>query len=351
MCQSCSTPTPTPTPTSDTARPSRRNLLLGAGLGLAVAGLHGTARAAGPADAPRASADTSPDASATGFSADDASADDVSAAALNGAWCVPALGTFPSGGHFGAPRGSGSHAGQDISNPVGTAVYAAAAGTVIRRGTAVLPGRTGNGLVIQHAGGLYTYYGHLNVFRVSLNQRVAAGQRIADMGATGNVTGPHLHFETHSGSLGGAVDPVPFMSARGSVLRGGWSRLNPGSAGQRVRAIQHLLNQRGHGLVVDGDFGSVTAAAVRAFQSAAGLVADGQVGPATWPALVYSLRRGAGGHHVRGLQTALNKRSAGLSVDGDFGSVTDSAVRAYQSANRLVSDGVAGPVTWRALVG
>jgi peptidoglycan hydrolase-like protein with peptidoglycan-binding domain len=38
-------------------------------------------------------------------------------------------------------------------------------------------------------------------------------------------------------------------------------------------------------------------------------------------------------------------------VDGDFGSVTGSAVRAYQSANRLVVDGNAGAITWRALVG
>ncbi|RMI38799.1 peptidoglycan-binding protein [Streptomyces triticirhizae] len=322
MCVSCSAPDQHPATEPAEGRPSRRGLLLGAGLGLALAGLHGTASAAsGPAPA-----------------------------ALNGAWCVPTQGSFPSGGHFGAPRGSARHAGQDISNPVGTAVYAAAAGTVIRRGTAVLPGRTGNGIVLQHSGGLFTYYGHLNAFRVSLNQSVSAGQRIGDMGATGNVTGPHLHFETHSGSLGAAVDPVPFLNARGSDLRGGWSRINPGAAGQRVRAIQHLLNQRGAGLVVDGAFGSVTAAAVRSFQSSAGLVADGQVGPATWPVLVLSLRRGASGHAVRGLQTALNKRSAGLVVDGDFGAVTDTAVRGFQSVNRLVSDGVAGPVTWRALV-
>lgn len=54
---------------------------------------------------------------------------------------------------------------------------------------------------------------------------------------------------------------------------------------------------------------------------------------------------------MRGLQAVLNKHSAGLAVDGDFGSVTDSAVRAYQSVNRLVVDGKAGPKTWEALVG
>ncbi len=303
---------------------SRRGLLagVGTGFGLALTGLPGTAQAA-PATT-----------------------------AMNGAWCNPAQGSFPSGGGFHAPRGGGLHLGQDISNPSGTPLYAAAAGTVIRRGVAVIGGRTGNGIVIQHAGGMFTYYGHLDAFRVALNARVAAGARIGDMGTTGNVTGPHVHFETHSGSLGNPVDPVPFMAARGVDLRGGWSRVNPGASGQRVRAIQHLLNQRrGAGLLVDGVYGSVSSGAMRAFQSANGLAADGQVGPQTWPVLVYSLRRGAGGSHVRALQTALNKRSAGLAVDGDFGGVTESALRTYQSGNRLVVDGLAGPVTWRALVG
>lgn len=103
--------------------------------------------------------------------------------------------------------------------------------------------------------------------------------------------------------------------------------------------------------MVDGDYGSVSVGKVKQFQSANGLVADGQVGPATWPKVVYSLRQGHNGHHVRGLQVALNKRSAGLRVDGDFGSVTNSAVRSFQSVNRLVVDGNAGAVTWRALVG
>lgn len=270
----------------------------------------------------------------------------------NGAWCNPALGYFPNGGHFGAPRGGGSHAGQDITNSTGTAVYAAAGGTVIRRSWGGgLPARTGNAIVISHGNGRYTYYGHLNAYRVSLNQRVSAGQRIGDMGATGNVTGPHLHFETHSGGLGAVVNPVSFMAARGVDLGGGWSSIDPDARGQRVRAIQYLLNQRGYGLQIDGWLGPTSTGAVKNFQSRNGLVADGQVGPKTWPKIVYSLRQGANGNHVRALQTALNKRSAGLVVDGDFGSVTNTAVRNFQSVNRLAVDGLAGAVTWRALVG
>ncbi|MFW6720667.1 peptidoglycan-binding protein [Streptomyces sp. MAR4 CNY-716] len=321
MCEQCG-----PAETSQDVRsadPSRRKLVLGLGAGLGVA-LTGV-----PAMTPSAWAATLKD----------------------GRWCNPALGYFPSGGHYGAPRGSSSHAGQDVTNSTGTAVYAAAAGTVMRRGTAVVPGRTGNGLVISHGGGRYTYYGHLSVFRVSLNATVAAGQRIADMGATGNVTGPHLHFETHSGALGTTVNPVSYLAARGVDLGGGWSTIDPGAVGATVKAVQHLITQRGTTLVADGDYGSVSVNAVKKFQAARGLVVDGQVGPKTWASLVYSLKQGSSGAHVRGLQTALNKRSAGIAVDGDFGSVTNSAVRAYQSVNRLVVDGVAGPKTWAAAVG
>lgn len=329
MCDRCG---PTDVTADETAEqemlrhpgPSRRRLLLGAGgagLGVALAGAPGLMSSA------------------------------AAATLKDGRWCNPALGYFPSGGHYGAPRGSYPHAGQDITNSTGTAIYAAAAGTVIRRGTGVLSGRSGYGLVISHGSGRYTYYGHLSVFRVSLNATVSVGQRIADMGATGNVTGPHLHFETHSGGLGATVDPVTYMAARGVDLGGGWCTIDPGAVGSTVMAIQYLMTQRGYGLVADGSYGSVSVSAMKKFQTSKGLVADGQVGPKTWPHLDFTLQRGHQGNHVRGLQVMLNKHSAGLAVDGDFGSVTDSAVRAYQSANRLYVDGVAGEVTWKALVG
>ncbi|WTU46985.1 M23 family metallopeptidase [Streptomyces sp. NBC_00057] len=168
----------------------------------------------------------------------------ASAATLkDGRWCNPARGHFPAGGYYGAPRGPYPHAGQDVTNSTGTAVYAAAAGTVVRRGTGVLSGRTGNGLVISHGGGRYTYYGHLSAFRVPLNAKVAAGQRVADMGTTGNATGPHLHFETHSGGLGSTVNPVSYLAARGVDLGGGWPAINPGAVGATVKAVQYLITQ------------------------------------------------------------------------------------------------------------
>lgn len=118
-----------------------------------------------------------------------------------------------------------------------------------------------------------------------------------------------------------------------------------------MKAVQYLITRRGTALVADGTYGSVSVSAVKKFQSARGLVADGQVGPKTWPSPVHSLRRGSSGAHVRSLQVALNKHSAGLAVDGDFGSVTNAAVRAHQGVDRPVIDGQAGPKTWEALVG
>lgn len=216
MCRSCATAAePTEIP-ADLERPdhglSRRGLLAGLGLGVLAVNLSVGASTA------------------------------AAATAKNGAWADPALGRFPAGGHYGAPRGGASHAGQDVSNSVGTAVYAAAGGTVVRRSWGGgLPGRTGNALVISHGNNQYTYYGHLNAYRVGLNAEVSAGQRIADMGATGNVTGPHLHFETHSGRLGTTVNPVSFLAARGVDLSGGWSRIDPGASGATVVVIQHLM--------------------------------------------------------------------------------------------------------------
>lgn len=325
MCDSCATAIEA---TAERPEPrgglSRRGLIAGMGLGLSL--------------------------SAVGLGAGATAA--FAATAKNGRWANPALGHFPAGGHYGASRGGAAHAGQDVSNSTGTGVYAAAAGTVVRRAWGGgLTGRTGNALVVSHGSGQYTYYGHLSAYRVALNATVAAGQRIADMGATGNVTGPHLHFETHSGGLGVTANPVTFMAARGVDLGGGWPRIDPGASGKTVVAIQYLMAKRGYGLLADGQYGSVSSTAVKAFQKAKGLVADGQVGPATWPHLVYTLRQGSSGTHVRALQTALNKRSAGLVVDGTFGAVSTSAVRTYQGVNRLVVDGEAGPLTWQALVG
>jgi hypothetical protein len=78
---------------------------------------------------------------------------------------------------------------------------------VMRTGNAVLAGHTGLGILIDHGGGVQTYYGHNPVggIQVSPGQMVRAGQHIGFQGATGNVTGVHLHFGLRKG--GRMVNP------------------------------------------------------------------------------------------------------------------------------------------------
>jgi murein DD-endopeptidase MepM/ murein hydrolase activator NlpD len=87
---------------------------------------------------------------------------------------------------------SGFHTGLDFAHSVGTDVFAAKDGVVVEVGWG---GAYGNNIVIQHSDGMRTRYAHLSATSVSVGQSVGAGERIGAVGATGNVTGPHLHFE------------------------------------------------------------------------------------------------------------------------------------------------------------
>ena len=93
--------------------------------------------------------------------------------------------------YFG-PRGRGYHYGIDISGPTGTAIYAADSGRVTFSGYSGSYGRT---VIIDHGGGVSTLYAHNSSNLVSVGASVKKGQTIARMGATGNATGSHLHFE------------------------------------------------------------------------------------------------------------------------------------------------------------
>ncbi|KOX36638.1 M23 family metallopeptidase [Streptomyces ardesiacus] len=132
-------------------------------------------------------------------------------------WVAP-VETYELSASFGSggSRWANRHTGQDFAVPVGTPVRAAGAGRVLKVSCG---GAFGIQVVVQHAGGYYTQYAHLAAVAVDQGDRVGAGQWIGQSGTTGNSTGPHLHFEVRvTPETGSALDPVPWLSARGVPL-------------------------------------------------------------------------------------------------------------------------------------
>lgn len=106
------------------------------------------------------------------------------------------------------------HTGIDIGAGYGSTIVAAASGTVIQVNLP-LPGRNtggtsyGNYLIINHGNGITTLYAHCRNIYVSSGQTVSRGQKIAEVGSTGNSTGPHLHFEVRVN--GSTVNPRSYL--------------------------------------------------------------------------------------------------------------------------------------------
>ncbi|MFI8212678.1 M23 family metallopeptidase [Streptomyces werraensis] len=113
----------------------------------------------------------------------------------------------------GAIWSSGSHTGIDFHAASGTPVHSVGVGTVVEAGWG---GAYGNQVVIKMHDGTYTQYAHLSSIAVSVGQEVAAGEQIGLSGATGNVTGAHLHFEARmSAEYGSDLDPVAYLRSHG----------------------------------------------------------------------------------------------------------------------------------------
>ncbi|MEU6390531.1 transglycosylase family protein [Streptomyces sp. NPDC046939] len=113
----------------------------------------------------------------------------------------------------GSSWSKGYHTGVDFAVPTGTSVRAVAAGRVVSAGWG---GSYGYQVVIRHADGRYSQYGHLSALSVRAGQGVVEGQRIARSGSTGNSTGPHLHFEMRTGpGFGSDIDPLAYLRAHG----------------------------------------------------------------------------------------------------------------------------------------
>ncbi len=108
----------------------------------------------------------------------------------------------------GTPRNS--HGGADFRSPAGTPVLAPNAGRVaVARGLYF----SGNVVIIDHGLGVFSTLAHLSAIDVKEGELVMPGQRIGLVGATGRVTGPHLHWAVRAG--GARVDPLSLLAVLG----------------------------------------------------------------------------------------------------------------------------------------
>ena len=139
-----------------------------------------------------------------------------------GEWGYPLAGDYDKTDGFGwrsvpdCSFCSSDHKGYDMSQDCGATVYAAGPGTVIRAGAW---GTFGNAVQIDHGGGVTTIYGHMMWDSLTVQNRttVVAGSPLGLEGRTGAATGCHLHFEVRVDGV--AIDPEPFMAARGLPLK------------------------------------------------------------------------------------------------------------------------------------
>lgn len=125
-------------------------------------------------------------------------------------WVLPVTG-YRLSARFGQRSGlwsSGTHTGVDFAGASGSTIVSVAAGTVTRTG---YEGAYGNLTVITLEDGTEVWYAHQSQVTVTAGQAVGAGEVIGYTGATGNVTGPHLHLEVRPGG-GDPVDPVAILA-------------------------------------------------------------------------------------------------------------------------------------------
>ncbi|MCX4579169.1 LysM peptidoglycan-binding domain-containing M23 family metallopeptidase [Streptomyces sp. NBC_01571] len=138
--------------------------------------------------------------------------------AVDAGYTLPVQGAIIGTGYKvpGSMWSSGYHTGVDFVVPTGTTVRSVAAGTVVSAGWG---GAYGNQVVIQHADGRYSQYAHMSALTVAAGQTVTEGQQVGVSGATGNVTGPHLHFEIRTTpDYGSDLDPVAYLRSHGVVV-------------------------------------------------------------------------------------------------------------------------------------
>lgn len=129
-------------------------------------------------------------------------------------WSIPGTGRVVSTYKMRKGR---KHQGVDLGVGYGNPIYAAFDGIVRAALPPKLTGGYGNVVVLRHANGLETYYGHLTHYIVETDDLVKAGEIIGYCGSTGRSTGPHLHFETRY--MGRSFDPERIFDFQEGTLR------------------------------------------------------------------------------------------------------------------------------------
>jgi murein DD-endopeptidase MepM/ murein hydrolase activator NlpD len=124
---------------------------------------------------------------------------------VSSAFLPPGIGIITS--PFGVRRWGKVHTGIDVATATGTPVSAFRAGTVKYAGWN--PWGYGNLVIIDHGGGMETYYAHNSVIKVEVGESVTKGQVISLSGSTGISTGPHVHFEVRMD--GHPINPLTFL--------------------------------------------------------------------------------------------------------------------------------------------
>lgn len=274
---------------------------------------------------------------------------------------------------------NGFHRGIDIAAPVGTPIVAAYGGIVRFTRTDSHRGdrsrnkitgtwNTGNLVIIDGPGGGTELYGHLDKVLVKAGDRVNAGDRIGTVGMTGNVTGPHLHFECWNGRSqgGGVAGPGNTRDPRSDFAKYGVTPGKPGSGGKapkksakkadsKVLRVQRILAPMGYYQgALDGIPGPFYKAGVDAYHRAQrympGVKRDRVWGPATeahygWTKRLQGALREWG---------AVQRLPVPPAIDGDYAEITDRAVYVTQRDNhgrayRGALDRIPGPVFCRML--
>ncbi|MFI5684763.1 M23 family metallopeptidase [Streptomyces sp. NPDC051636] len=118
-------------------------------------------------------------------------------------------GTF---GQAGSMWSSGYHTGLDFAAPTGTLIKAIHSGTITEAGWA---GAYGYRTILTLDDGTELWFCHQSSINVKVGQKVSTGEVIGRVGATGNVTGPHLHLEVHPDGQATGIDPMTWLRGKG----------------------------------------------------------------------------------------------------------------------------------------